>query len=110
MIKCAYLNMSQLYIHMWTSGRVADVLHQLMGILIKKTKKCQRVVQHTRLIWSPRLFFNFDKPCRHLAGFQLDKGQKFRSEMSQICSTDPGSPLRELLGTVNCVDWTQNQI
>lgn len=54
--------------------------------------------------------FNFDKPCRHLAGFQLDKGQKFRSEMSEICSTDPGSPLRELLGTVNCVDWTQNQI
>lgn len=38
MIKCAYLNMSQLYIHIWTSGRVADVLHQLMGILIK-TKK-----------------------------------------------------------------------
>lgn len=75
MIKCAYLNMSQLYIHMWTSGRVADVLHQLMGILIKKTKKCQRVVQHTCLIWSPRLFLILTNLAGTWQGSNLTKGR-----------------------------------
>lgn len=31
MIKCVHLNMCQLYTYMWTPGKVADVLHELMG-------------------------------------------------------------------------------
>lgn len=142
MIKCAHLNMSQLYIHaselskipvsskyfspvfekprekpseyyikVWQtkSGQICPstwsmpITHTMTNafksgaILTSEphdrlprsatinwnTSSAEEVQKNTNSIQNKRLVF--DKPCRHLAGFQLDKGQKFRSEMFEIC-------------------------